>query len=150
MLGQKACSKCKRILPISQFSRQAAGKDGLRANCRACDAAYYQETKERQRVRRLEKRRSDPKMVSDVHRKERYGAEVGQFDDLLAAHNRCCGICGKGHDDLAKGLHVDHNHETGKVRGLLCVTCNAHLGRYGRRKGFDAESAEWLTRGAKE
>lgn len=70
----------------------------------------------------------------------------GEFERLLDLQDSKCGICGKTHTECAKGLHLDHDHQTGTVRGLLCFSCNIHLGRYGARKGFEVESQNWLNR----
>lgn len=47
---------------------------------------------------------------------------------MLKAQNYTCLICKKEHSSLKDGLVIDHNHETGKVRGLLCPTCNSGIG----------------------
>lgn len=60
-----------------------------------------------------------------------YGLSEEQFEALRARQGDCCAICARtdsgrpGHD-----WYVDHNHVTGKVRGLLCLTCNAGLGQF--------------------
>lgn len=53
-----------------------------------------------------------------------YGLSPEQYEAMLDESGGRCALCGRE----AK-LHVDHNHETGKVRGLLCVTCNTGLGK---------------------
>lgn len=49
---------------------------------------------------------------------------------MFAAQAGCCAICGTHQDALKLTLAVDHNHDTGKVRGLLCNPCNAAIGRF--------------------
>lgn len=56
----------------------------------------------------------------------RYGITVEQFNAMLVIQKGRCAICGKFNG--SKRLCVDHNHETGKVRGLLCDPCNKVLG----------------------
>ena len=46
---------------------------------------------------------------------------------LSDAQNACCAICGKPESYFKKRLAIDHNHRTGKVRGLLCYRCNRFL-----------------------
>jgi len=46
---------------------------------------------------------------------------------MLDEQQGCCAICGKHYSECEKLLHVDHNHKTGKVRKLLCYTCNIRL-----------------------
>jgi hypothetical protein len=47
--------------------------------------------------------------------------------DLLEKQDHKCAICGKHESSLKKGLAVDHDHSTGRIRGLLCFTCNRYL-----------------------
>ena len=55
------------------------------------------------------------------------------YDDLSALQNGVCAICG-GENENGKSLSIDHDHETGKVRGLLCHRCNLWLGVYEHNK----------------
>jgi hypothetical protein len=60
--------------------------------------------------------------------KRRYGITLEQYEAMLAAQGGTCALCptptpgGKGR------FHVDHCHDTGKVRGLLCMRCNTGIG----------------------
>lgn len=54
-----------------------------------------------------------------------YGITVEQYEEMLKRQKGGCAICGKRPGK--KRLHVDHNHETGQVRGLLCAKCNGDL-----------------------
>lgn len=67
----------------------------------------------------------------EVWRDRRYGLEPGQFDAMVAAQQNCCAICSR---DMGEGCkrHIDHDHATGRVRGLLCAGCNSALGRIER------------------
>jgi len=58
-------------------------------------------------------------------RKTLYGLDTNQFEEMLLAQNNQCAICGTVFE---KTPHVDHDHETGIVRGLLCLPCNMGLG----------------------
>jgi hypothetical protein len=58
--------------------------------------------------------------------KKKYGITIEQYDVLFQVQNGVCAIC-KRPERLKKNLAVDHNHETGKVRGLLCTQCNLAL-----------------------
>lgn len=63
------------------------------------------------------------------HRQKKYGITQEQFDSLLAAQENKCAIC-VSELEATKGTHVDHDHETGKVRGILCQNCNRGLGMF--------------------
>lgn len=61
--------------------------------------------------------------------KTRYGMSQAQYDAMLSAQDTRCAICKQHVDELKQDrLWVDHDHATGKVRGLLCVTCNTGVG----------------------
>ena len=59
----------------------------------------------------------------------RYGLSMNDYDAMFSEQKSCCAICGRHQSDLGKRLHVDHNHETKVIRGLLCTGCNTVLGR---------------------
>lgn len=61
--------------------------------------------------------------------KKRYGITLQEYDNMLAAQDGVCAICGK---ECRKNmfLSVDHDHETGAIRGLLCDDCNNGLGKF--------------------
>src|SRR6185369_10811468 len=81
----------------------------------------------------------DPDVARERARRIRlrryYGMELEDFDALRAAQDYCCAICRTHEDDLPRmrpgdysNLYVDHAHETGSVRGLLCQSCNLLVG----------------------
>ena len=61
-----------------------------------------------------------------LHIKKTYGISLEEYDRLATLQNNCCKICNKYQDIL----HVDHDHVTGEVRGLLCLNCNTGLGLF--------------------
>ncbi len=60
----------------------------------------------------------------------KYGMTLQQYNEMFAAQNGCCAICGKHQTEFVKGLAVDHDHATGAVRALLCVNCNLGVGYF--------------------
>lgn len=86
----------------------------------ACGITAYSRTRERR----------------DVLLRRKYGIGADDYDLLLAEQGGGCALCGVKPEDLTKGrwqtfLHVDHDHESGRVRGLLCPDHNLLLGRFG-------------------
>lgn len=65
--------------------------------------------------------RRDPRQHRDYQLKRDYGISIEQYEDLLREQG---GVCALKHHDNIKRLVVDHCHETGKVRGILCYDCN--------------------------
>lgn len=73
-----------------------------------------------------------------------YGLAPGEYDRLYAAQGSVCALCKKA-TGKTKKLAVDHQHETGKVRGLLCGRCNYNLlGIYGDDPQFYGRVAAYL------
>ena len=75
-------------------------------------------------------RNTDPEFVKrskqDTNRRLRYGLEPEDLAYLYAAQNHVCAVCGDPPE--GRSLSIDHDHETGRVRGLLCHHCNVALG----------------------
>ncbi len=62
--------------------------------------------------------------------KARYDLTLQEYDAMLEGQNRACAICGKHSESMTRRMCIDHDHVTGKVRGLLCTQCNAGLGLF--------------------
>ncbi len=90
---------------------------------------WHQYHKEQQALYRnsYRERTMTPERESAYHRKSHYGLKPVAFEAMLLAQCGKCGICG----NVMTNPYVDHDHETGEVRGLLCVRCNAALGTFG-------------------
>ena len=67
----------------------------------------------------------DPEYRRDWSLTKRYGISAAEYDAMLLAQNGRCAICKR--PPKRNRLHVDHDHATGRVRGLLCVGCNSKL-----------------------
>lgn len=78
----------------------------------------------------MRRRREHDRDYALKHRVSKYGLSCEDFENLRKMQDGKCAIC----QDVfvaSKRLHVDHNHSTGKVRGLLCSPCNRGLGQFG-------------------
>lgn len=66
----------------------------------------------------------------DVKTFRKYGITTRNYDWLFLKQKGCCAICGRNQSEVRehRRLSVDHDHKTGKVRGLLCLSCNTKLG----------------------
>ena len=111
----RTCKQCGESRPLEQFAWVNETRGWRRKTCRDC----------RRRDVSSEERAA-------YHLKSRYGLSVDDYSEMLNKQNGGCAICGTtkpgGRYDK---LHVDHCHETGKVRGLLCHNCNRALGLLG-------------------
>jgi len=101
--GHKFCRTCGEIKPHSDWTRNRSASDGLATLCKACKAA---------------KGRAQ-------HLKRNYGLTEAERDAMVATQRGLCAICLD-----APAMHVDHCHGTGRVRGVLCFSCNAALGQF--------------------
>ena len=66
-----------------------------------------------------------PQIRRDFHLKTKYGLSQADYDIMMEHQNNGCAICGS-----TEKLHIDHDHVTGKIRGLLCYSCNVSLGHF--------------------
>lgn len=116
----KRCSRCKEYKEFSLFYKETRAKDSHRAECKDCSKKLkekYLKSKEYKESR----------YFYNLERK--YNVNKQQYLQLLKDQNHKCKVCGIEEVDV-KGskLFVDHCHNSGKVRGLLCFNCNLALG----------------------
>ena len=62
--------------------------------------------------------------------KQKYGLTLDDYNNLFEKQEGRCAICGKHQVEIARHLDIDHDHNTGSIRGLLCPKCNAGLGYF--------------------
>jgi hypothetical protein len=67
----------------------------------------------------------------DNNMRRQYGISVAEFNSLLELQNHSCAICNKHITAIRRRMNIDHDHETNKVRGILCTGCNTGLGHLG-------------------
>lgn len=93
---------------------------------------YYQKNQDKLRIAMQEYRQTHRDEVSHRNRRRNYGVSPEQYAALLKEQNDACAICERPETALRKGkprsICVDHDHETGRVRGLLCSDCNRAVG----------------------
>jgi hypothetical protein len=75
--------------------------------------------------RRRELRGRYKEVARRRHLRKQFGISLEDYNELLQLQAGCCAIC---KEPAKQTLAVDHNHETGKIRGLLCYRCNYGLG----------------------
>lgn len=119
----KTCTLCKLEKPLNEFGNLKRGKKGKNSWCKPCAAAY-----------RKNWVASNPDKYDAMLRKSKlkalYGITPEDYQAMLEQQNHACAICKKKCRSGYR-LSVDHDHETGQVRGLLCRACNQVLGLAG-------------------
>lgn len=86
---------------------------------------YYYKNREKILARHKRKQQDYKERKTRERYKREYGITVEEVEDLKLKQDGCCAICQE-----RKPLCVDHNHDTGLVRGLLCSNCNMALGHF--------------------
>lgn len=126
--GYQICKDCQRRLPLSEFGKNSEHRLGVLKICKKCGA---------DRARAWYVANLDKAFATQLRRK--FGITREQYDAMLAEQGGMCAICGappaaKRNARRRQGvmitprLVVDHDHATGKVRGLLCSACNRGIG----------------------
>jgi hypothetical protein len=161
----KCCNKCGLEKPLLEFRICAVrGTDYVRGGCRECErkarAAQYaanpekaaaaarkwsREHPEKRNATKRRWRQNNPDKHKNAVLKRTYGISLEQYNQILAAQGEVCGICMSATvSNCGRRLSVDHNHETGKVRGLLCGRCNSMLGFIDEHPGTLERAAAWI------
>ncbi len=111
----KRCSRCHAWKSYDEFPRNRRSKDGFHCYCKPCHNRIGREYKRRRYGG-----------TRHYHLRHRYGITVADVERLIAEQAGVCPICLR-----PKPNHVDHDHATGRVRGILCFGCNGGLGQFG-------------------
>lgn len=157
-MSETTCGRCRTTKDDENFSPSYRGKNG--AWCRACFSAYHRgepvtalpipericvqcgiaytpralkgELKYCSRACNQENRKQTGRGRRD-HLLRKFGISPDDYDRMLAEQGGGCALCGKRAEDQTRYstyLHIDHDHVTGRIRGLLCDQHNLLLGRF--------------------
>ncbi len=137
----RVCSDCKEEFPATKeyFNLRSNGKP--KAYCKPCDntrtRAYFRKMKEERPEQYRKKLDQGNKWKTDNAKtygrkhdlKKNYGITIEQYDEMLEAQSGVCAIC-QNQCSTGRRLAVDHCHEIGEIRGLLCSNCNQGIGKF--------------------
>lgn len=104
--GQKCCIDCKEFKSLDEYYDNKARKTSVCKDCSHKRASKYHK---------------------NTYRYAKYGITKEQFDELFKSQDGKCPICTI---ELKEEIHIDHDHTTGQVRGILCGKCNKGLGQF--------------------
>ena len=160
--GLRGVQAPHRVLPGGR------GRDGTRGDCKACfqwkraeryasdpelqriaeerTRKWQQDNPERYRAKQAAYRQTDAykRQLRAFHLRTKHGITINEYDRMLEEQGSGCAICGRPPwDDIS--LHVDHDHESGRIRGLLCFCCNNGLGQFQDDPGLLLNALDYLT-----
>lgn len=153
--SSRACAHCNQVFPVESFpiaKGNSRRKDGRHSYCRDCKNESLAEWRrdhpeqvaeqnrrykdkmsdERRDAKRAADRtayHADKRRHRDAYLRRTFGVSLDRYEELLARQANCCAICATPCSS-GRALAVDHDHSTGKPRGLLCSNCNNGLGRF--------------------
>lgn len=147
----KKCNICKIDKPFTDFHRYNRAPDGLQYHCKQCGLEYRRTPWAKKTIAKWKQTKSGQRCLRDGWYKRTYGITLEQYNELLTKQSGVCAICGNKETALKKGkiksLGVDHDHTTGKVRGLLCDACNRGLGSFKEDKNSLLWAVGYLSTG---
>lgn len=143
-LRSQRCSRCGEVKHLTEFHRNRRRHNGRDTYCKPCRAEYRREWYLRNRQQAIDDaarwKRENPDKRREYDRRSRYGLEPEDFAALVAEQDGRCAICGVVEDPLK----VDHCHNGGHVRGLLCDRCNRGIGYFDDDPAVLRAAAEYV------
>lgn len=141
----KTCKVCGEAKPLSEYyptqfkSKEFPDKTYYHGKCKSCFVKKQQKN-------------YTPEKGRDKNLRHFYGISLNEYNEMLEKQNNKCMTCGttepggrkSGRGGGADVFVVDHDHETGKVRGLLCYNCNRTLGLLGENTQTLQSMIEYL------
>lgn len=117
----RICCDCRKVKSVTEFyiCKTGKSKGSPQGKCKVCNVRSSTEYAKQSHVK---------KRYSQTRREKRlesYGITVSEFELMEKSQNGLCAICKKKPPHI---LRIDHDHKTGRLRGLLCLSCNAALG----------------------
>lgn len=163
----KRCKKCGEVKHLDDFYAASGNRDGRRGECKECSLAarqrWYQANRDRSMAYVREWQRANPDRVKawrrknrqrrleklrEIHLRNKFGLTPEEYDDILEAQGGVCALCAYP-PTPGISLHVDHDHGTGEILGLLCVRCNNALGLFREDPDLLKRAARYVTADAK-
>jgi len=133
-VGKKWCYRCKKVKDLSEFYKSSRSANGIQGHCKSC-------TKDVAKEWRAKNRTVNRRYGLNWRLKYKFNMSLDEYNNLLESQGHKCAICGQpemtSRNGIPKMMCIDHDHDTGKVRGLLCNNCNRGIGLIG-------EDPNWL------
>jgi len=142
----KICGNCKEFKALNRFQYRKESQN-LRGTCKDC--RYKRIKKYNEKNPHLVKARSDRYRSRHKERlraqqlRIKFNITIDAYERMFRNQNGVCAICGKFNVD-GRRLAVDHDHNTGRIRGLLCRMCNVFLGLIENTPGLLHKFSEYI------
>lgn len=135
------CNKCNVTAPITRFKKHKGRPYGVEFCCRDCcnKLAHSHRSNNRDRYRSNQNQwyhnnknrlKDNLNAHRDLRRLKRSGLTQEKYLEILQMQNYACPICFSAYSKYSAKFHIDHDHKTGLVRGVLCPSCNIGLGHF--------------------
>jgi len=139
-MNLKYCPSCKENVESCNFAKNKATYDGFSSYCKLCSSLKRREWREAN------------KEYAKVYAKNNslkrlYNITIEDYNLMFEKQKGCCKICNIHQSKTLKNLFVDHNHETGEVRALLCHNCNTAIGLIKEDTNVLASAIKYLNGG---
>ena len=133
---ERKCAICEMCLPSipkdgilrRKYCSQECASKGEYENRKGYTNVWLKNNKEYYKKYKKEYNKNNAQHKRLWELKKKYDIIPKQYNEMLENQDNCCAICKKHKSNFKKGLFIDHNHITNKVRGLLCGKCNFILG----------------------
>lgn len=147
---QRWCKPCVNEYSRERYASRPEVQAATLRRAREWNRAHPGKRAEQARRQRAARRFADPEGESLKRRRweirSKYGLTPEDYDALLASQGGVCAICKQ--EPASRGFHVDHDHVTGRVRGLLCNRCNVALGNFRESREVILAAVDYLDRAA--
>ena len=159
MDDRKWCKTCKKFRPVEDFKPGPHyRKPGLLKMCSGCRSKVREDNRARKQGHQkyylevIKPKRQANEGLRKQNRSNQmrcvYGIDAAEFERMSREQGGLCACCGRlPRGGRHPGLHVDHDHKTGAVRGLLCHHCNFGLGQFGDSVDRLFAAVNYLRRG---
>jgi hypothetical protein len=130
-LIKKKCNKCGEMKSKSEFHPRIGYKDNLRSCCKKCHRIesdrWIANNPEKHRANSLAWKHRNKDRLESYRLFREFGITLKVYNEIFSNQGEKCAICGTEEQGKRK-FHVDHNHNTGTVRAILCQNCNFLIG----------------------
>ena len=131
-LEYKVCAKCKIKKIVDLFYKSKSGAFGRSGQCKDCTNKNHKD-------------KYCPQKAYAKALKGKYNLTIADYDQLLLNQGNSCAICSGTETGHLGRFVVDHDHVTGKIRGLLCWSCNVGIGHLKDNPKILVSAANYLT-----